>query len=190
VSVRILDRDPALKEELAPYCDTVITGNAADRATLQRAGIDEVSAVALTTNDDAQNIHLAVYCRRLRPHLSIVSRVTRERNIEAIYRAGADFVLSYASLGCEFINAYLMGREPVMVGEGADFFSVDAPAALEGRTLAESGIGARTGLVVIAIEDGETTITNPSAKTTLNPGARLLMLGTNEQRERFNQAFG
>lgn len=189
VKVRLLDRDSSLKDELEPYCDRVIIGNAADRATLERAGIAEVSAVALTTNDDAQNIHLAVYCRRLRPQLSIVSRVTRERNIEAIYRAGADFVLSYASLGCEFITAYLMGREPVMVGEGAEFFSVKVGASLRGKTLARSGIGARTGLVVIAIEEDGKTITNPAAQTVLEPSARLLMLGTNDQRETFNKVF-
>ena len=189
VRVRILDRDPSLKEDLGNYCDEVIIGDGADRATLERAGIGEASAVALTTNDDAQNIHLAVYCRRLRPQLSIVSRVTRERNIEAIYRAGADFVLSYASLGCEFITAYLMGREPVMVGEGADFFSVKVTPGLSGKSLSESGIGAKTGLVVIAIEENGKTLTNPSAATVLQPSARLLMLGTNEQRERFNEIF-
>lgn len=189
VIVRLLDRDPSLKAELEPYCDEMIIGNAADRATLERAGIEKVSAVALTTNDDAQNIHLAVYCRRLRPQLSIVSRVTRERNIEAIYRAGADFVLSYASLGCEFINAYLMGREPVMVGEGAEFFSVEVTKALQGKTLGESEIGAKTGLVVIAIEENGKTLTNPSVKTELQPPAKLLMLGTNEQRERFSKLF-
>ncbi|MEX0326205.1 MAG: TrkA family potassium uptake protein [Puniceicoccaceae bacterium] len=189
VHVRVLDLNPDLSEQLKPHCDDIIIGNAADRNTLERAGIDKVSAVALTTNDDAQNIHLAVYCRRLRPQLSIVSRITRERNIEAIYRAGADFVLSYASLGREFITAYLLGREPVLVGEGADFFSVDVPSSLQGMTLADSGIGAQTGLVVIAIEDGETTITNPKADTTLAATARLLMLGTNEQRERFGEIF-
>lgn len=190
VHVRILDRNPALQENLAAVCDEVIIGNAADRSTLQRAGIERVSAVALTTNDDAQNIHLAVYCRRLQPQLSIVSRITRERNIEAIYRAGADFVLSYASLGCEFVTAYLFGREPVMVGEGAEFFSVKVPAGLEGKSLAESGIGAKTGLVVIAVEDSGKTMTNPPAQTLLNGPARLLMLGTNEQREHFNTVFG
>lgn len=190
VFVRLLDRDPSLEKELDPYCDRVIIGDAADRATLERAGIDKVSSVALTTNDDAQNIHLAVYCRRLKPHLSIVSRVTRERNIEAIYRAGADFVLSYASLGCEFITAYLLGREPVMVGEGAEFFSVQVTRTLSGKTLAESGIGANTGLVVIAIEEAGKTMTNPTAGTLLSSSARLLMLGTNPQRERFNELFG
>ncbi|MGA1206006.1 MAG: potassium channel family protein [Opitutales bacterium] len=190
IRVRILDLNPDLKEELAPYCDTVTIGNAADRGTLDRAGINEVNSVALTTNDDAQNIHLAVYCRRLRPQLSIVSRITKERNIEAIYRAGADFVLSYASLGCEFVTAYLMGRQPVMVGEGADFFNVEVTRSLCGRTLAQSGIGAKTGLTVIAIQEGERTITNPTANTVLAKSARLLMLGTNDQRETFNEHFG
>ncbi|MEO0454349.1 MAG: NAD-binding protein [Verrucomicrobiota bacterium] len=189
VHVKILDLKPELEDKLEHYCHEVIIGNAADLQTLVRAGINQVSAAALTTNDDAQNIHLAVYFRRLQPQLSIVSRITRERNIEAIYRAGADFVLSYASLGCEFINAYMLGREPVMVGEGADFFYAQLPDSLNGKTLSESGIGAQTGLVVIAIEEGETTLTNPAAKTVLTHKHRLLMLGTNAQREAFSQAF-
>jgi len=189
IRVHLLDRDPELRELLEPYCDHLTIGDAADRATIDRAGIGEVDAVALTTNDDAQNIHLAVYCRRLQPQLNIVSRITRERNIEAIYRAGADFVLSYASLGCEYIVAYLLGREPVMVGEGAEFYSVQLPGSLADKTLAESGIGARTGLVVIAVETPGETLTNPPASTRLTSGARLLMLGTNQQRERFNELF-
>ncbi len=189
VHVRLLDMNPALEDSLGAYCDEVIIGNAADRATLERAGINSVSAVALTTNDDAENIHLAVYCRRLRPQLSIVSRITRERNIEAIYRAGADFVLSYASLGCEFVMAYLMGRQPVLVGEGADFFTVNVTRHMKGRTLAQAGIGAKTGLTVIAIETGELTVTNPTANTVLAENAKLLMVGTNEQREKFNEVF-
>ncbi|MBC2600369.1 potassium channel family protein [Puniceicoccus vermicola] len=190
VRVRILDRNPDLRGELEPFCDEVFIGNAADLKTLERAGIDSVGGVALTTNDDAQNIHLAVYFRRLRPELGIVSRITRERNIDAIYRAGADFVLSYASLGCEFITAYLAGREPVMLGEGVEVFPVDVPPVIVGMSLAESGIGAKTGMVVLALETEEKTITNPSAGQILEDGTKLLMLGTTDQRERFSEAFG
>ncbi|MEM1157644.1 MAG: NAD-binding protein [Verrucomicrobiota bacterium] len=189
VHVRILDHNPALREELEQYCDQVIIGKATDAKTLAEAGINEVSAIALTTHDDAQNIHLSVFFRRMHPQLSIVSRLTRVRNIEAIYRAGSDFVLSYASLGCEFVNAYLLNREPVMVGEGADFFSVKLPKDLKGKMLLDSGIGKETGMVVIAIEDGDTTITNPPAKTRLEAGTRLVMLGTNAQREKFNKVY-
>ena len=52
------------------------------------------------------------------------------------------------------------------------------PGAIEGKTLAESGIGARTGLNVIAVRiDGE-SVTNPSADAELLRGAELVMLGT------------
>ncbi|MGF1531441.1 MAG: potassium channel family protein [Puniceicoccaceae bacterium] len=189
VHVRILDLNPKLEETLGEFCDEVIIGNGSDLATMKRAGIDSVSAVALTTHDDAQNIHLTVYCRRLRPEIGIVSRITRERNIEAIYRAGADFVISYASLGCEFITAYLSNREPVMVGEGADFFSLHVPEKLAGKTLLESGIGAATNLVVLAIEDGDQYNSNPGPDAVLHPQCKLFMLGTNEQRDQFVKLF-
>ena len=58
-------------------------------SVLEQAGIYRVASVVLTTNDDAMNIYLAVFCRRLKPALRIVSRITHERNVEAIHRAGA-----------------------------------------------------------------------------------------------------
>ena len=97
--VYALDRDEKALATLAPDVDAVYAGDAADRETIERAGIGRVASVLLTTNDDAMNIYLAVYCRKLNPGLRIVSRITHERNVEAIHRAGADFVLSYTSLG-------------------------------------------------------------------------------------------
>lgn len=189
VKVTILDKNPALQGSLEPVADRVVIGNAADIQTIRKAGIEECGAVALTTNDDAQNIHLAVYCRRLCPDLTIVSRITRERNLEAIIRAGADFVLSYSSLGREYIMSYLMNREPIMVGEGADIFTSPVSGKLAGKTLAEAGIGARTGLVVIAIEESEITITNPSPAELLKENSRLVMLGSNDRWELFKKHF-
>ena len=81
----------------------------------------------LTTNDDAMNIYLAVFCRRLNPELRIVSRITHERNLEAIHRAGADFVLSYTTLGVEAVMSLLHGYPPVLLGEGVELFSVPVP---------------------------------------------------------------
>jgi Trk K+ transport system NAD-binding subunit len=189
IPVHVVEKDERLRHDLEGRFDLMVIGDAADLRVLEEAGISEVGAVALTTNSDAVNIHLTVYCRRLRPDLNIVTRVTKERNVEAIYRAGADFVQSYASLGREFVIALLLGREPIMVGEGADFFTVEVPKKLIGSTLAESNIGARTGLVVIAIETGPKTLTNPMPSTVLEEQSKLMMLGTNEQRSAFAEAF-
>ena len=189
LAVHLIDRDAQLCQLHRDLADEVFIGDAADRALLHKAGLEEAPAVVLTTNDDAMNIYLAVYCRRLNPELRIVSRVTYERNIEAIHRAGADFVLSYATLGVETIFSSLHGRESVIIGEGVDLFHAPLPASLEGRTLAESGIGARTGLNVIAVRrDGE-VIPNPPASLPLPAGAELVMLGSPQQRQAFAAAF-
>jgi hypothetical protein len=63
------------------------------------------------------NIYPAVYCRRLNASLRIVSRVTHERNVEAIHRAGADFALSYTTLGAEAVMSLLRGGESVVLEE-------------------------------------------------------------------------
>ena len=188
VSVNIVEKNKALGKGLLKQNLNTIIGDAADRDVLLEAGLEKADAVALTTNDDAINVYLTVYCRRLRPDLNIVSRI--ERNLDAIYRAGADFVLSYASLGREYLISLLLGRGPILVGEGADFFLVDVPEALGGKSLGESLIGERSGLIVIGVEEGDRTIVNPLPSLTLLMGNRLIMLGTTEQRHAFSAEFG
>jgi len=132
-SVHIVEKDASLRPQLEAVADQVFIGDAADRTVLERAGLLEAPSVLLSTNDDATNIYLAVYCRRLNPEVRIVSRITHERNLESIHRAGADLVLSYASLAVESIVALLQRRELVMLGEGVEFFAVPVPPALVGR---------------------------------------------------------
>ena len=164
-------------------------GDAADRTLLGEAGVGQVSSVLLTTNDDAMNIYLAVYCRRLNPSLRIVSRITHERNVEAIHRAGADFVLSYTTLGVESVMSLLRGYELVVLGEGVELFSIAVPSSLNGRRLGESGIGSDTGMSVVALDRAGTLVTSLSRETPLEKDAMLVMLGSLEQRRKFAELF-
>ncbi|PEN05210.1 potassium transporter TrkA [Longimonas halophila] len=170
---------------------TVFEGDASDYALLDEAGIQEAPSVLLTTHDDAMNIYLASYCRRLNPKLRIVSRIVHQRNMEAIHRAGADFVLGYAMLGLESIWAALTDKELVVMGEGLDLFTRTVPAALNDQTLAESGIGARTGLTVVAVLcPNRDLITQVRADTRLEEGMNLLMVGTDAQYQSFVVQYG
>jgi voltage-gated potassium channel len=187
--VYALDRDARSLEPLAADVDAIHAGDAADREVIERAGITRVASVLLTTNDDAMNIYLAVYCRKLNPELRIVSRVTHERNVEAIHRAGADFALSYTSLGVESIMSLLSGDATVMLGEGVRLFEVRVPRSLAELPLSKTGIGSLTGLSVVAIEDGPTLSTQLTGDTVLPGDGRLLMLGSAAQRQRFAELF-
>ncbi len=189
VQVHLLEKDASLRNTLEGVPDRLIIGDAADRETLLGAGLHEAPAVVLTAHDDAVNIYLAVYCRRLRPEIRIVSRITHERNLDAIVRAGADFVLGEASLGSEIVFSRVLGRELVILGEGVELFYQRVPKVIEEQTLAECGIGAKTGLTVIAIEENGAVVTNPSAGDRLHAGARLIMVGSPVQRQEFARRF-
>jgi Trk K+ transport system NAD-binding subunit len=188
--VHLVERSAQAAAPLHGLADRVIVGDAADRDVLRSAGIEQAPAVLLTTNDDAMNIYLAIYCRRLNPDLRIVSRITHERNIEAIHRAGADFVLSYAWLGVEHVMALARGRETMLLGEQTELFVEPVPGSLAEATLEESRIGDLTGLNVIAIERGGALETNPPATTRLAAGARLVVVGSVRQLEGFRKRFG
>jgi voltage-gated potassium channel len=189
VTVFIVDCLEELREGLSKVADRVTIGDAADLETITRGGLNEASLVILSTNDDAVNIYLSIYCRRLNPALRIVSRITHEQNLEAIHRAGADFVLSYATLGAESVISVLHDREPVIMGEEVEFFTVDLPPQLAGQTLTQSSIGALTGLVVLAVESGGHINFTPSPSTVLTEGSQLTVLGTPVQLAVFRKHF-
>ena len=190
VTVLAIDRSRAAVEALRGVADELHVGDAADRTAIERAGIARVASLLLTTNDDAMNIYLAVYGRKLNPNVRIISRITHERNVEAIHRAGADFALSYTSLGVESVVALLRGDAPILLGEGISFFELPMPASLAGVRLGDTAIGSRTGLSVVALERGGTLQTQLTAETVLPSDGKLLMLGSLGQRQEFLDEFG
>ena len=189
IPVHMVERDPELEPKIASIPDRLFLGDAADRCVLDEAGIAETPCILLTTHDDAMNIYLTVYCRRLNPNARILTRVTHEQNVEAIQRAGADFVLSYASLGVQTVYSIMQGRELIVLGEGVDLFYVPLPPSLADKTLADAGIGARTGLNVIGVQKDGQLVTNLPPDQRLVKGSTLVALGSAEQRERFRAAY-
>lgn len=190
VAVHLVERSDAARASLDGLADKVFIGEAADRDLLMAAGLADAPSVVVTTNDDATNIFLTIFCRRLNPDVRIVSRITHERNLEAIHRAGADSVLSYSSLGVKSVLSFLRGNELVVLEEGADIIILPVPASLAGKTLAESDIRAKTGLNVIAVQTGDDALTNPPATTKLPAKGEVVSIGSLEQREIFIREYG
>ncbi len=181
VPVHMIEKKEELRERIGDLPEELFIGDAASRKLLHRAGVGEAPSVVITTNDDAMNIYLSAYLRGLRDDVQIVSRLTHERNIAAIQRAGADLVLSYATLGVETLWALIAGRPTVVLGEGVELQRLTVPARFEKMTLAEAGIGARTGLNVIALEAQGEAARPARPSMTLEPGAELIVVGSEEQ---------
>ena len=168
-----------------------VIGNAAELDVLKEAGIDEATTIVITTHDDDTNVYLTLYCRKLRSPAKILSRATDQRNVSSLHRAGADFVLSYASMGAtQLFNALDIGSV-MIVAEGLHLFRVDVPRSLQGLTLLSSSIRQKTGATVVAIDDhGDERVVNPPPATVLAAGARLIMVGDAQVEESFLASFG
>jgi len=189
IPVNIVEKNRDLEPHIVGLPDRLVIGDAADRHVLESAGIKETPCILLTTHDDAMNVYLTVYCRRLNPEARILTRATHKRNIEAIQRAGADLVLSYASFGEQAIFSIARGRDIVVLGEDLSLHQIPLPAALRGQTLEQANIWARTGMNIIAVEQNGRLLRTPPPSHRLAAGVEIIALGGTDQRERFNEAY-
>jgi Trk K+ transport system NAD-binding subunit len=186
VDYRIVEVDPPP----GPLPEKWVRGSAADLAVLEEAGIRDTSTVIITPRDDDLNVYLTIYCRRLRPEIQILCRATAERNVAALHRAGADSVLSYASMGAGAIMNLLQRSQILMVAEGLDLFEVAVPPELAGRSIVESAIREQTGCSVVAIRRDDRVEVVPNPAETLPADARLVLIGTGEAEASFLERYG
>jgi voltage-gated potassium channel len=171
--------------------DRTVIGSAADLFVLESAGIRNAPTTIVTTSDDATNIYLTIYCRRLRPEMQIIARSNLEKNVSTLHRAGADFVMSYASMGANAVFNILEKDDVVMVAEGLDVFRCPVPGKLGGRTLIEADVRRKTGCSVVAIEQDGETIVNPDPAQPLPAAgtAELIVIGNTEGERQFLKAY-
>jgi Trk K+ transport system NAD-binding subunit len=166
-----------------------VHGNAADLDILRRAGIVDAPAVVITSHDDDLNVYLTIYCRKLRPDAQIITRASTERNIDTLHRAGADFVLSYASMGANAVFNLLKRSDVLMLAEGLDLFKMAMPRSLAGRTLAAAAVRRLTGCTVVAIRRGEELEINPDPNQPLPLDGELIVIGSDEAEAEFLEQY-
>ncbi len=181
IASRIVEKQPDRIRSGADY----VEGDAADLQVLKRAGIDEAPSIVVTTHDDDINVYLTNYCRRLRADAHIIARARLDRNVSTLHRAGADFVLSYASTGANAIWNMLNPDNTLQLAEGLDVFRVPVPSRLGGKTLADARIREDTGCTVVARVSADGFEPNPDPTVPLPAGGELVLIGDDESEDRF-----
>ncbi len=175
-------------ERVAKHPEAVI-GDATHIDVLKKAGARKAGTIIITTHDDDLNISLTIFFRRLRESMQIIARCTRERNAHTLHRAGADLVLSSASMGANTIFNRIRESDNLLLAEGVLVFPSPVPVAMAGRALADSALRSETGCTVIAIEkDGQRTV-NPAPDTIIPDGGKLLLIGTLEAEEKYLKLY-
>ncbi|NWF57620.1 MAG: NAD-binding protein [Syntrophaceae bacterium] len=182
----IIEKNPRKAQEAESY----VLGDAANIETLKKAWIEKAPAALITTHDDATNIYLTKYLRSLRPDMQIISRANLDRNVSTLHRAGADFVMSYSSLGANAIFNFLEKEDALMLAEGLTLFHLKAPASLVGKSLTLSRIREETGCSVVALRVNGVLSINPDPNVAIGENAELILMGSLEGERKFLRVFG
>ena len=117
--------------------------------------------------------------------MQILSRASMERNVSTLHRAGADFVMSYASLGATAIFNFLRKEDTLMLAEGLNVFRLKAPQALVGKNLPQSKIREETGCSVVAVKVNGVMSINPDPQAEIRENAELVLIGSYEGEQKF-----
>ncbi|WP_285907573.1 potassium channel family protein [Pseudodesulfovibrio pelocollis] len=185
VDYRIVEKNPKLIRDRKHY----VHGSASDLDTLEAAGINKASSVFVTTHNDDLNIYLTIYCRRLRPDIQIVSRATLDRNISVLHKAGADLVMSYATITANTVINLLSPGKVLTLTEGLNIFRVKVHSSLAGTTLMDSGLRQGTGCSVIAVAHGDELEVNPDPTRPLDAADSLYVIGDAAAERRFMEKY-
>lgn len=177
-----------LAERVVGHSEAVI-GDATQMDILKKAAAREATTLIITTHDDDTNVALTIFFRRLRSNWQILVRSTLDRNVKTLLRAGADLVLSYASMGANTVFNLLRGGDHLLLAEGVNIFPVEVPSKLSKHKLAELDIRSQTGCTVVAVEHEGKRIVNPGPEVVLPEGGRIFLIGTLEAEEKFLAAY-
>ncbi len=185
IRFKIIDKNP----DRIRNPENFILGDANDLNTLKKAGIDSAHSIIISTNQDDINIYLTIYTRHLRPDIHIVARSSIERNVNSLHRAGADFVMSYASMGANAMYNIYEENDILMIAEGLNVFSLKTPKKIAGKTLIEADIRHRTNCNVIAYSNGEEEVINPDPNQIIPENSDLILIGETEAEQKFIEEY-
>lgn len=177
-----------LAERVREHPEAVI-GDATHMDILKTAKAREAATMIITTHDDDVNISLTIFFRRLREDLQIITRCTLDRNVGTLHRAGADLVLSSASMGANTIFNLLRKSDNLLLAEGVCVFPSPVPDSMKGRRLIDCAVRSETGCTIIAVETQGERLVDLDPETVLPADGTLLLVGTLEAEERFLKAF-
>jgi voltage-gated potassium channel len=173
-------------------------GDATHDKSLIGAGIKRARGTVCVLPSDAQNLYVILTAKELNPKIWILSRSEEEQSEHRLVRAGADRVMSPYTLGGSRMAMAIL--RPAMLDFieittrrqslelRMDEMEICAGSPLIGKSLEESEIRQRYGLIIVAVkkESGK-MIFNPVASYVIQSGDKLIALGEEDNVSKLSQ---
>ncbi len=190
----VIEREESVAARI-PEAYPVVVGDATEEEMLLEAGIDRARGLVTVLHSDADNLFVTLTARDLNPKLFIIARYEEEKSEAKLLRAGADKVVSPYIIGgtrmamgvlrpavIDFIE---LATQSESLGLQMEEVPIAARTKLVGVALVDSRIRSELDIIVVAIKKKSGHMEfNPSARTILEEGDRLIAIGQREHLRR------
>ncbi len=188
VGVCIVDLHSSVEEELVSSGFLYLIGDATEDDTLKQAGVERARALMALLPSDADNVYLTLTAKGVNKNVQVIARASDSKAESKLRRSGADKVVSpYEIAGNRVLEAALrptvvefmeLATHREHLALGWEEIPVAAGSTLDGRSLAESEVRKRYGIIVVAIKrsDGQ-MLFNPEASEKVRGGDILVAMG-------------
>ncbi|WP_243292036.1 potassium channel protein [Bacillus sp. FJAT-47783] len=193
-----IDKKEDYIKELVDHHVNFINGDATDEEVLIKAGISRASGLISTLPSDAENVFITLTAKELNPNLTIVARAERKTTKEKLLKAGADKVITPQSIGGKQMVLSVLKPKSVdyvdmmlQVGKeeyGFEEINLEPHSPLISKSIREADIRNRYGITVVAVLKGDEFMTNPSPDVKLEANDKLIVFGSDEQFQTFENA--
>jgi voltage-gated potassium channel len=186
----VIDENPDNRDPARSAGVLYIESEAADDDVLKRAGIERARGVIACVDSDAENIFITLSARELRSDIAIIARASAEDSEKKLLRAGADRVISpYKTSGSEMARIALHPQVGGAVeGTGYRMEEIEVPPDCEGVGRTVDEVRGSAMIVALRRPDGRLE-PQPEPGTQIEPGDRLVALGTPDAVERLEVIF-
>ena len=167
-----------------------IVGDIRDAETLQKAGINDASAMIITIQDDTMALFATLLARSMNSKTHIIVRANNIENVKKLYDAGADYVQSLATVSGRMLASSIFEDETSLAAE-KQINLVQLPAGnLSGTTLAKSNVRAETGCTILAvIREGEKISAIDPQEFKFRDQDEVIVVGTDASIRQFEEMF-
>jgi voltage-gated potassium channel len=195
----VVDNNPEVIQKIDEDGFVYFRGDAIHDKCLIGAGIKRARGIVCVLPTDAQNLYVILTAKELNPDIWILSRSEEEASEHRLLRAGANRVMSPYTLGGTRMAMAIL--RPAMLDFieittrrqslelRMDELEICAGSPLIGKSLEESEIRQRYGLIIVAVKkDSGKMIFNPVASYVIQGGDKLIALGEEDNVSKLSQA--
>lgn len=187
-----IERNTSILENQPMKVGLALQGDATNDDTLKRAGIERAHSLVTVLPSDADNLFIVLSARLLNPKMLVIARAEEEAAEAKLRRVGATHVVSPYLIGGHRVAQAILRPSVVRfldqaMRHGADDYiieeiSVGSDSPLCGKTLRDTDLGHRFGVIVISIrKPSGDTVYNPQGPTLIESGCTLVVVGHHQQ---------